>query len=467
MRQQAENLRGRIVLSVALASTFLGVVTAEAICSNPTQGPDVIVGSLYDDGSSADSYTSAAGVNGLQAYAIGTKSLNIGNEDLEWFSGTNRHPVIGQQMYRYEAGDGFGAPAGRLQMIGMSWLKHGFTALAQTEFCGGSCTFESGHGSGAWLGMGCSDPYSASLNGGQNRLGPRGQVNAFTGYYPYSSNHAAGTAPTAINKRLQVPNEDVDPALNANALYFVEGQYVNYDDAQARNGLNNASYRQISFDSDLNFEFAANSTQRCPWSNSTSATNCALPAIYAWKELDPEVRIEPVDVPGEGRLHVAERVLFLGSGVWRYEYAIHNLNSDRSVRAFTVEFPGATEISSQGFHDVPHHSGDCLAVDPPSPTNNACGAVLATDEWTIDVDEGAGSISWSTDEFATKPEANALRWGTMFNFWFDADRPPSAMNLSVTLFKPGTPSIVEFVIPLFEDGFETGSTIRWSDEGTE
>ena len=46
-------------------------------------------------------------------------------------------------------------------------------------------------------------------------------------------------------KRLQVANGDLDPSLNPDARYFVEGQYVAPDDAAAGNGLNNASHREV------------------------------------------------------------------------------------------------------------------------------------------------------------------------------------------------------------------------------
>ena len=33
-------------------------------------------------------------------------------------------------------------------------------------------------------------------------------------------------------------------------------------------------------------------------------------------------------------------------------------------------------------------------------------------------------MTWSTETFATNQNANAIRWGTLYNFRFDADRPP-------------------------------------------
>jgi hypothetical protein len=453
------------IRKLATAGLGIGAVlgfaaTAIAICNPPTTGPDVIVSRLTGPGSG---YTGAAGVAGFQAYAVGTDSLNIGNEDLEWFSTVNRHPVIAQNMYRFSSD--VESKTGRLEMIGMSWLKHGFTALALGSFCSNSCTFESGHSSGSYLGMGCRDPYDAGLNGQQSRLGPRGLVNAFTGFYPHdTSGHPAGTAPSEINKRLQVLDTDMDPALNTGALYFVEGHYISPDDAAAGNGLNNASYRPVVVDADRNLSFAPNAVNRCRWATGTEPAYCESPAIFAWQVIDPEVQLMNVDVPFEGRFHVAQRTFDNGDGTWHYEYAIHNMNSDRSARAFTVDFPGATTITGQGFHGVPHHSGDCLAANPPVPGDaNACGLVIDDADWTAQLDEGAGAIAWSTDDYATAPQANALRWGTMFNFWFDANRPPAEARLAISLFKPGDPSILYFDFAIFNDDFETGDPSRWSE----
>ena len=67
-------------------------------------------------------------------------------------AGTNDHPVIAQNLYRIMDG--------RIEQIGMSWLKHGFCALQQN-----ACNTCTGNGNGSALGTGCSDPYGSSLNG--------------------------------------------------------------------------------------------------------------------------------------------------------------------------------------------------------------------------------------------------------------------------------------------------------------
>jgi hypothetical protein len=173
------------------------------------------------------------------------------------------------------------------------------------------------------------------------------------------------------------------------------------------------------------------------------------PAIFAWPVQDPNVSLTKVDVPGSivERFHVARKVTDLGGGIWHYEYAVHNLNSDRSARAFTVQFPVATNFTNVGFKDIEHHSGE----------------PYATTDWTVF--SSGGELSWSTDSFATDPNANALRWSTMFNFWFDADQESSGGIVhTLELFKPGTPSSIDFTIvgDMFSNGFEAGNTGDWS-----
>ena len=84
--------------------------------------------------------------------------------------------------------------------------------------------------------------------------------------------------------------------------------------------------------------------------------------------------------------------------------------------------PTGVSVSDVGFHDVDYHSGE---------------AYDSTD-WTID--EVPTGITWRSPEtHAQNPDSNALRWGTMYNFWFTADGPPVHASARITLFKPGDP----------------------------
>lgn len=366
-------------------------------------GPDVIVGSLPN-------ITKYGTVGGISAYALGTTSCNVGDEILLWCDTnvpplcTNKdHPVIAQNLYRLKDG--------RFEQIGMSWLKHGFCALAGT-LCG-ACTFTP-YGCDA-LGIGCSDPYDSTLNGNTTYLGPRSQVNASTGVFPYP--FTASPPQATIGRRLQVPIDALNPTLNPGSLYFGEGHYIAKDDHAAGNAANNASYRRITVGSLTSGSYTL---------SFTGATFQQKPAILAWKEHglgvnmpDPDVSIEYVDVPGDGRFIVAHKVSDNGDGTWHYEYAIFNMYSDRSGGSFFIPVDPNVELTAVGQTIINHHSGEPYSTAP----------------WNDD--RSKDGLVWSTDSYETNTNANALRFSTMFNFRFDADQPPVPGVAVLGLFKPG------------------------------
>ncbi|MCH8147816.1 MAG: hypothetical protein IH987_07455 [Planctomycetes bacterium] len=368
-------------------------------------GPDVIVGDVQ----SAKRW---ARVDGLTAYSIGTVSCNVGDEGLDWFATTRFHPVIAQNMYRLKED--------RFEQIGMSWVKHGFTAgngtiCSDVEVCAFDPT-------GQHLGVDCSDVYGTSLNGWQANLGPRYQVNPTTGgfAFPWSAPPVAQD----IDRRIQVRDEDLDPDLNAGALYFIEGHYVTADDAADGNQDNNASYRRITIVEPFENFFS-------PVIVFTESTARTKPAILAWQDQDPNVEVVLIDVPDDRRFILASKTSAQPDGTWHYEYAIHNLNSNRSGQSFSVPIPAGVTITNIGFHDVDSHSG--------SP--------FSSDDWTFTLEDGV--LTWSTDTVDMNPTANALRWGMLYNFRFDADTAPQPGQGALGLFRDGDPPsmIVDIPVP--------------------
>lgn len=357
-------------------------------------GPDVIVGAIPDI-SKYGGVTS--GGQTIMAYAIGTTSCNIGSAQLEWFaSPDNRHPFIPQNMYRHKNG--------RLEQIGMSWGKHGFTAL-QGTLCG-ACQASS---SGNYLGIGCSDPYSAGLNGSQSGLGTRKEVNAATGVFPGTYNAGMPTAPATIGRRLQVNANDLNPSLNAGATYLVEAQYIHAQDAASGNDDNNASWRSFTVGSLSSGAYTL---------TLTGATVQQRAAIEAWPTFNTDVQLEYVDVPSDGRFIVGHTVKDNGNGTWRYEYAVFNMNSDRAAGSFSVPLPAGVTATNIGFKDIFYHSGD--------PYDGT--------DWSVSTTGGV--VRWSTVAYTTNANANALRFATMYNFWFDATSAPADATATLGLFKP-------------------------------
>lgn len=355
--------------------------------------PDIIVGNIHD-------INNYGVTNGIAALALGTTSCNIGTGPADWYAEDNRHPVIGGSLFRLKNG--------RFEQLGISWLKHGFFAVS-----GFYCYSDCHSTDGTELGVHCSDPYSANLNGTQFNLGPRFEVNAHTGVFPYPPTQGLYSGPLA--RRLQVKQTDLDQILNAGAQYFAECQYVTRDDATAGKQNNNTSYRptQVSGAGTSVFVGLSGTTQR------------EKPAIRAWKTVDPSVVETDIQVPSDGLLILAAKATDLGTGFWSYEYALHNLNCDRSVRSFKVPIDPSATVRNVGFHDVDYHSGEPMStLDWPSTQTSV-------------------SITWSTGEYLQNQWANAIRWGTLYNFRFETDAAPQTSKVTLGLFKPGTPASIE------------------------
>ena len=86
-------------------------------------------------------------------------------------------------------------------------------------------------------------------------------------------------------------------------------------------------------------------------------------------------------------------------------------------------------MTNIGFHDVTYRNGDGVGSVSQSGT-----------DWPGVV--GAGAISWSTEAPAQNANANAIRWGTTYNFRFDANVPPAGGNIEVGLWGSGAPASV-------------------------
>jgi hypothetical protein len=391
----ASTTRARLV-ALGLCSPL---VLAGAASASP-QTPDVIVYDVGVDGANTNNIHYWGQSSGIAAYSIATQSCNTGTATLDWLTGgSTLHPVISQNMFRLKDG--------RFEHIGQSWLKHGFCAVNETEaFCAPcqSTPCES-------LGIGCADTYWATLNDGGSGQSKR-HVNAADG------THVHGGGPTGnatIRGRLQVAVSDIDPAQNPGAQWFIEGHYVTADDAQAGASANNASWRRVT----------VNSVSDIDGGGPTMREDAA---IWAWRFYDNTVEIETVaNVENAG----AKTTYYLGhkvtqaGGQWVYEYAIQNLNSDQSAGGFSVPIhPDATLVST-GFHDVAYHSGD--------PYDGT--------DWPA-VHSG-GEVSWATTPFGTNANANAIRWGTLYNFRLTTNAPPERGTVTLGLFKPSTNSSID------------------------
>jgi len=374
------------------AAALLAAMAAPCLAA----GPDITYGEVTD--------TIRYGpVGSIYAYAWGTGTCNIGGTSLSWINrGT---PAVAMSAYRLHNG--------RLMQIGIGHCKHA-CCVANGPGCG-TCSSQ-----GFGLRPGCRDVYGAGFNGGQGALGPRSGINA----YDRTFNAIPTGSGDAIWRRVQVQQADMASTLTG-AMYFAEGVYVCLEEDPS-DALNNASYRRCT---------VAN-TGTNPTYNWTvaDATRATFPAIYAWRDYgrgvntpDPTVAITAVDLPNEGRFIAAGKVSNRGDGTWQYEYAVFNLNSHRSGASFSIPIQTGATATNLGFHAPPYHSGE--------PYSNA--------PWTMTAN--TAEITWASPQtFQQNQNTNALRWGTMYNFWFTSPVAPAPNTGSATLglFRPGTPSAV-------------------------
>jgi hypothetical protein len=255
----------------------------------------------------------------------------------------------------------------------------------------------------------CSDPYTASRNGEQTNAGPKWQVNAHTGAFTYPPANPAWSG--SVARRVQVPISELAPN-SATIRYFGTGQYVTPDDALAGNQNNNESWREVTVSGSgtaWNFGF-------------TGGTQRAQYALKAWTVAETGVTLREMQVPGDGLVILGYKATNLGGGQYHYEYAIQNLNNDRSIGSFSVPLGAGVVLTNVEFNDVAYHSGDGIGNVSRDGT-----------DWAPTIT--GSSITWQTPQtHAQNPNGNAIRWGTTYSFRFDANAAPNAVTATLGHF---------------------------------
>jgi len=330
--------------------------------------------------------------------AIDTPLCNAGLEPLDWYANPDpRHPFMVYNLYRLQGS--------RFEQIGQSWVKHGFGA-AQENTCGLGCI---PHPDGTRLGVGCSDTYGASLNAFQPGLGPRREINPWTGAYSFAGSLLENDpgAVDDVDRRLRVHDADLDPVQNPGASYLAEVYILAHDDADH---LNSVAWEPVLL----------SGSPGGTWAFDIGASDTRIgPAIEGWPgALRTTIPSQPTD---DGRCILGVRTSDNGNGTWHYEYVLYNHDMDRQVGAFIVPVAVSTTVTNVGFHAV---------------ESNNEGYSNAPWTWT----RAGGSMAWATEAHSVNPTANSLRWGTAYSFRFDADAAPVNTTVTLGLFKPGTPA---------------------------
>lgn len=364
--------------------------------------------------------------NGTVGLAFGTLGHNPNNgpnsKVLPWFQSPQvHHPVIGMNLYRVNA-------EGRLEQIGLSWLKHAWLAVN-----GSACSSCVPSGSGTMLGVGCADPYGSGHNADRFWLGPRWEIDPHQGIWmdgmSFAGSHFAlapggggdGGPHGPVDHLLRVRMSDL---VTPGATYYFEGFY------HLNRKLNDAAWANARETVERNFNNTAHRRATPNHSGNGNFTFGNLgphvygPVVMAWG--DTHLRAQP---ESEGTVFIASRVVPVGDQ-YRYEYAIHNFSLTREVLEFSVPLGIGATATSFGFHAPLDGFWDANNQF----VNEAPGYDIAP--WTAQADGGLVTFAAMPPEGGIHP--NTLRYGTTYTFWFTSNAEPQSGLVSLTPYRPGS-----------------------------
>ncbi len=347
--------------------------------STPASGQDLIIGN-------ANNVVQVAREGSIASFGMESVICNGGTDPLHWYANPDpRHPMMIFNMFRVDDD--------RIIQIGGSWAKHGWSS-AQADACGFGCQPSP---TNQETGIGCSDTYGASGNAAQINMGPRSEIEPWTGSFTWEGSYISqDTGPwNAIEERLSVEDADLDPQQNPGSQLLAEVYVIQPADVDP---FTNHAWEPVSI----------SGSPGGTWNIDMTAEAVNSPVQDAW----PGAQVVTVSPPGigDGHLYLASKVTDLGNGTWQYEYALYNLNFGAAIGAFEIPLDPGVEITSPIFH-APLTRSPFYSDTPWEFQQTATG--LRWQTW----DENSGSV------------ANPLRWGWMYNFGFVADVAPVAAEV--------------------------------------
>ncbi|MBT6784783.1 MAG: hypothetical protein HOA95_08230 [Planctomycetes bacterium] len=362
----------------------------------PNSGQDLIIGDSNN--------LVMVGREGSQA-SFGSESVmcNGGTEPLDWFANPDpRHLMMAFNMFRLDAD--------RLIQIGGSWVKHGWSS-AQANACGFGCNPSP---TSTYTGVGCSDTYGASGNANQNTMGPRSEIDPWSGGFIYEGSELQSDSGPwdQVEERLWVEDDDLDPTLHPGSIWISEVSVVHPGDIDH---TTNHAWEPIG----------VSGTPGSNWSMNMSAPSQLGTVQAAWPGASIEM-VQPFPQI-DGRCYLAHKVSDNGDGTWHYEYSLYNHDMGRNAGSFSIPVAADVEVSNIDFF-----APEILSYS------------FSNDSWSAVRD--ADGITWSTTDHASGASANPIRWGFLYNFGFDADAAPETGTAILGVHSPSAVPTIEVEI---------------------
>lgn len=375
----------------------------------------------------------AASTTGEVVIAPDALLANVGDRDVPWFPkffpdsapyGNDQHPYLVWALYREDAD-------GALVPLGASGVKHAFFAQNSGCTCSGDYV----------LYRGCGDLYSAATNDMSSVLGPREEIDPFSGRWGRcgsvfdpdcdGAQDLSGYA-QPFERRLLAAEADLLPALHPGARWFIEAWYVVRDDGNLDNSM---GYREV-----------LPNKGGTAWSFPTVGPLQSGPVASRWVDpANPTALSQARRLSlSNGRIQLAVRVTDLGGGRWRYRYALMNL--DYADSRFSGTGSALRMESTRGVHGI-------RWVLDRSQVDNLVfrdGDRLPASDWSA---PASGVLQLSA------PSGRDLGWGRMATISFDSEQPPELDDIALSLGEAES-AVLQLPAPrpaerLFRGGFES------------
>jgi len=319
---------------------------------------------------------------------------NIGTADVAWywkFSGSfppynnDQHPYLNWSIYR--------EIDGRFEQIGLSGIKHAFYTLNTNCSCPG----------GQVLGLECEDVYGVGNNDSNVDLGPRQELDSFTGIWescgsffdPMPCTGSLQNSSTGLgqNRLIADTNELTDPN---NSQLFFQAWYVIRDDIDIFNSM---GYRT----------FAPTPNGGGGWSMNEGNvfTNGAALDNYVTPNTISAFESSQTQSTNEGHFTVAVKVIDLGNGMYRYNYAIENYDFDPRFNQFTLLLDDSLLITDWVFSDSDDNT---------------------LNDWTFNLSNNQLQVIGDN--------TNEQDWGMLFSFSFTSTAPPKQGVITIDVASP-------------------------------
>lgn len=322
---------------------------------------------------------------------------NVGPADVPWHSAftppqppfdNDQHPFLNWSMYR--------EIDGRFEQMGTSGVKHAFLTINS------NCDLNCGDSHILW--PGCEDVYGVGTNDSDFVLGPRQEINAFSGTWencgsffdpvPCSGSQQNNSNQTGQN-RLIVNNEELLD--NDNQAMYMQAWYLIRDDI---NIFNSMGYRTIN---------PTQSSTSGNWNMNAAADFTNGPALdqYVPRNTMGAMQASQTIQTSEGQFAVAVKVIDLGNGLFRYNYAVENYEFDPMFINFNVPLSDTAQLS------------DTVFVDPDRDDNN---------NWQFAHNNDILTVFGNPD--------NAQDWGELFSFSFTTNVSPNTGTMTIGAAQP-------------------------------